>query len=469
MSNIEIADVVQRIQYTAGVGQTNFAIPFVFLANADITAYNDDTLLVLATNYTLAGAGNPAGGTLTLNVAAAGGEIITILGTLTVDRTSIYTAALNRLTGSDLNSDFNRDIIMIKQREMRESYLMLQYQPYAAISQNINVTTDRWLPLLPAGHVWRKNDANTEIVTTDLPAIPGGLSGEFTQDNRLVKTDTDGGADNLLQQTDMVLTDGNDLSNSGGSWSISSGANFTVTTVGNYVLNGVQYPKLATATVGTVLGVTGAGVADWVAVPGGGAPVLLPVVDNAIARFHTTSGMIQNSELQISDLGATIANFVDVITTNVNAGINFLPNGTGETRVKADPVSPLGIATKQYVDDSGATQYEVNQNNHNFAFGEVIYNNAGTYTSAQADAAATANPVGVVSEVIDIDNFKFLQIGILSGFAGLTPGEENYLSTTVAGGVQNTVPTNPGEVIKEIWIVLNATTVLVTNKLGVEI
>jgi len=71
MSNIKIQDVDQRIQYTATSGQTAFSIPFPFFANSDIVAYSDSTLLVLTTNYTLTGADNPSGGTLTLVVGAS--------------------------------------------------------------------------------------------------------------------------------------------------------------------------------------------------------------------------------------------------------------------------------------------------------------------------------------------------------------------------------------------------------------
>jgi microcystin-dependent protein len=60
-----------RIQYTGnGSSVTPYSVPFYFLANADVKAILTDadgveTLLAETTNYTLTGAANPAGGSLT--------------------------------------------------------------------------------------------------------------------------------------------------------------------------------------------------------------------------------------------------------------------------------------------------------------------------------------------------------------------------------------------------------------------
>jgi hypothetical protein len=174
MSNIKIQDVDQRIQYTATSGQTEFTIPFPFLENSDIVAYQDSTLLVLTTDYTLSGADSPSGGTLTLVSGATTGDIITIFGNTPIDRTSIYSATISNLTGSDLNGDFNRDIIMMKQIDTTQRLLQLQYAPYAEVSQDDTVTKDRWLPKLDPNHTWAMNSAGTEIIAYDITAT-GGL------------------------------------------------------------------------------------------------------------------------------------------------------------------------------------------------------------------------------------------------------------------------------------------------------
>lgn len=167
MSNIKIQDVYQRIQYSATSLQTAFAIPFPFFENSDIVAYQNETLLVLTTDYTLSGAGSPSGGTLTLVTGATEFDIITIQGMMPIDRTSIYSATISNLTGSDLNQDFNREVVMMKQIETTQKILQLQYSPYLEVSQDDTVTRDRWLPILGASQVWAMNPAGTAIIAVD--------------------------------------------------------------------------------------------------------------------------------------------------------------------------------------------------------------------------------------------------------------------------------------------------------------
>lgn len=180
MANIRIQDVPQRIQYEAAAGQTVFPIPFPFMANTDIVAYQDEDEIALGADYTLAGAGTASGGSLTLLVAATAGDIITILGAMPVDRTTIFSPTISNITGSDLNTEFNDEIIMIQQLQTHQDYLMLQYYPYSEISQDIEDTTDRFIPILPPGHVWMKNEAGTAIIAQDFSGGGGGSSDAIT-------------------------------------------------------------------------------------------------------------------------------------------------------------------------------------------------------------------------------------------------------------------------------------------------
>jgi hypothetical protein len=177
MSNIKIQDVDQRVQYTAGSSQTEFTIPFPFLENSDIYVYQNSTLLSQGASpgeYGLSGAGSPSGGTMTLVTGATSGDIITIYGDMPIDRTSIYSATLSNLSGSDLNGDFNREVIMMKQIETTQAILQLQYEPYAQVSQDRSVTRDRWLPRLGAAQTWRMNAAGTAFEAIDFDAGGGG-------------------------------------------------------------------------------------------------------------------------------------------------------------------------------------------------------------------------------------------------------------------------------------------------------
>lgn len=84
---MSVATTTSKIQYTLTTGSQALSVPFYFLDNAHIKAVTvaTETLpsitLVLGTDYTLIGAGNPAGGTLTTiatigNGLAAGSKVV---------------------------------------------------------------------------------------------------------------------------------------------------------------------------------------------------------------------------------------------------------------------------------------------------------------------------------------------------------------------------------------------------------
>lgn len=317
MPNIRINANPSRKQYVATGGQTIFPVTFPFLANTDIVVYQNSTKLVITTDYTLSGAGTASGGTMTLNSGATVNDLITIYGDTPVDRTSIYSATVSNLTGDDLNSDFNRDIIMIKQQQTTQDYLQLQYAPYSEVSQDITVTTDRWLPLLPASGVWRKNAGNTAIETAVLPEYPvGSVGGEFTDSNRLVKTNISSGND--IEQTNFSLI-GTTLQSVTGSWTVTSASDLNLTASQYLNLNGQRWPS-SIGSEGQVVGVS-AGVLAYLNVP----TAAVPTIVNQIPKFIDTFGGLDDSAF-------------------AESGTNLL--------LPADPTVALAAATKQYVDAS---------------------------------------------------------------------------------------------------------------------
>lgn len=178
MANIRINDVPQRIQYEASSPtQSAFPIPFPFLADTDILVYQSDVLLAQGGapgQYTLTGAGTASGGVMTLVTPAVVGTVITIIGSTPIDRTSIYSPTISNLTGDDLNSDLNRIIIMLQELWTIQNYMQLVYKPWLELSQDIDVTVDRYLPILPPGCTWMKNLDDTEIIA--VPVSGGGGS-----------------------------------------------------------------------------------------------------------------------------------------------------------------------------------------------------------------------------------------------------------------------------------------------------
>jgi hypothetical protein len=79
-----IASSTGRIQYNGNGTTLAFTVPFYFLDNSHLqvvltSAANVDTVQTITTNYTVSGSGNPAGGTVTMVVAPALGEKLTVI------------------------------------------------------------------------------------------------------------------------------------------------------------------------------------------------------------------------------------------------------------------------------------------------------------------------------------------------------------------------------------------------------
>ncbi|HAT1964751.1 TPA: hypothetical protein I8Z55_000362 [Legionella pneumophila] len=182
MSNIKINDVFQRIQYSASAGQTQFTIPFPFFDNEYVLVWQNGVELNMGAapgQYGISGAGSPSGGLITLVTPAALNDIITIQGEMPIDRTSIYSATISNLTGSDLNGDFNREVVMMKQIQTTQALLQLQYAPWLQVSQDPDVTKDRYLPLLAAQQVWRMNEAGNAIEAYTIDNVPAPSNAPF--------------------------------------------------------------------------------------------------------------------------------------------------------------------------------------------------------------------------------------------------------------------------------------------------
>lgn len=86
-------------------------------------------------------------------------------------------------------------------------------------------------------------------------------------------------------------------------------------------------------------------------------------------------------------------------------------------------------------------QIIVTQNTHGFDENEWIRHNGTEYVLAQADSATNAQRLGVVTAVLNENQFVLVFGGFVSGyFAGLTPGTLYYLSAATAGAITATAP-----------------------------
>lgn len=114
----------------------------------------------------------------------------------------------------------------------------------------------------------------------------------------------------------------------------------------------------------------------------------------------------------------------------------------------------------------------VAQASHGLSVGDAIkVTGANTYAKAQADTAANAEVVGIVSVVVDSGNFHYVPSGLMTvGVPAIAAGTVLFLSDGTAGLLTSTAPTATGHILKPLAVVLeNAVSMMVINFRGVGI
>jgi hypothetical protein len=115
---LDVADITPRIAYTATASQTVFTVPFVFFEDEDLFVYQNTTLLVLATHYTVSGAEDEDGGTVTLLTGATAGDIIMIMREVPYSQTT-HIPPSGPLDIPAINIQISKLVAMIQQIEDR--------------------------------------------------------------------------------------------------------------------------------------------------------------------------------------------------------------------------------------------------------------------------------------------------------------------------------------------------------------
>lgn len=107
----------------------------------------------------------------------------------------------------------------------------------------------------------------------------------------------------------------------------------------------------------------------------------------------------------------------------------------------------------------------VNQSAHGFVVGDVLYHNGTIYAKADADAASTAEVVGIVSVVAGTDDFTLHMGGAITTLSGLTAGTVYFLSGT-AGAYTSTEPSTVGQISKPLMVAYSTTAAFFVNMRG---
>ena len=179
-------------------------------------------------------------------------------------------------------------------------------------------------------------------------------------------------------------------------------------------------------------------------------------------------------------VSATIAN--DAVTyakmQNVSAASKLLGRGSAGGSGDVEEITlgsglSMSGTTLSATGGGGSGEYtafNVAQTAHGLAVGDVVRSSgtAGQFTKAQANSAANAEVVGIVTAVADANNFTVTTEGyITTGVPTATAGTVFFLSPTTAGALTSTEPSTAGQVSMPLLIVItSATTAFFTVKRG---
>lgn len=110
----DVEDISPSVQYVASASQTAFDYVFPIFENVDLVVYDNTDLMVLNTDYTVTGAGNDTGGTLTFLVGRTVNHVITIYRDIPIQRITQF-ATDGPQSADSYNEELNR-ITMVQQQ-----------------------------------------------------------------------------------------------------------------------------------------------------------------------------------------------------------------------------------------------------------------------------------------------------------------------------------------------------------------
>lgn len=114
MAILQIDDTTPRISYAVGgTPQTVFAVPFAFFEDSDLKVYVDEALKSLTTHYTVSGAGNEAGGSITFLSGQTNVDVV-IVRDVPLRKTSEFPLS-GPLDLETLNNELSRHIAISQQ------------------------------------------------------------------------------------------------------------------------------------------------------------------------------------------------------------------------------------------------------------------------------------------------------------------------------------------------------------------
>ncbi|MCB2101052.1 MAG: hypothetical protein KDE22_09300, partial [Rhodobacterales bacterium] len=114
MTHIQIGDTTPRRQFDADGEQLAFDFTFPIFQDDDLDVYVDQAQMVLDTDYSVTGAGESAGGTVTFFTAPANNTTVTLVRRLAIQRTTDFQES-GELRSKVLNDELDYQTAALQQ------------------------------------------------------------------------------------------------------------------------------------------------------------------------------------------------------------------------------------------------------------------------------------------------------------------------------------------------------------------
>jgi hypothetical protein len=163
-AHIQIGDIRPRIQYVGDGAQTAFPYPFPVFSEGDLRVYLDDTRVT--SGFSVTGAGESDGGTVTFASAPANGARVTLVRHLDIQRVTDFQAG-GPLRAATLNDEL--DTLTAVDQQLDDAL-----RRAVRLAPGAGETADLTLPAPTPGAILGWNETGTALVND--PLNTAGLS-----------------------------------------------------------------------------------------------------------------------------------------------------------------------------------------------------------------------------------------------------------------------------------------------------
>jgi hypothetical protein len=345
-----------------------------------------------------------------------------------------------------------------------------------------DITASRTFDVTADYSVITANDGATDVTAAELETLTDGSNADALHAHATI-TDDRVKIDAAATRDYIGATAADGVIRAGASIAVADGGDFITLTVSeanvdhdslqNYDANDhVDHTTVDIATAVNTSGLAGGGDISAtrnlvVDIANTTAGTVASADEVLIADVDDSDNLKRVTAQSIADLGAgggpvSIEDEGGLLTAAVS-NIDFVGAGVTASNVGSDVTVTIPGG------GGGATLTQaVAQATHGFSVNDWVYHNGTIYALADASAAGTAESIGIVSAVADVNNFTVQFGGRITGLSGLTAGEAHFLSET-AGQITATAPSTEGAVIKPVLVADSTTTGFIFNMRGVAV